>query len=66
MGAHPRAGVCPLSSGGTKNGMMYGGAVVFFDAALAYDFVFTGKRGEATRHESARRVKVRAARPLHL
>jgi threonine aldolase len=34
-----------LSFGGTKNGMMYGEAVVFADAALARDFKFVRKQG---------------------
>jgi threonine aldolase len=34
-----------LSFGGTKNGMMYGEAVVFFDPALARDFEFVRKQG---------------------
>jgi threonine aldolase len=38
------AGVDVLSFGGTKNGMMYGEAVVFFDAALAEDFRFVRKQ----------------------
>lgn len=37
------AGVDVLSFGGTKNGMMYGEAVVFFDAERARDFKFTRK-----------------------
>ncbi len=39
------AGVDVLSFGGTKNGMMYGEAVVFFDKKLARDFKFTRKQG---------------------
>jgi threonine aldolase len=39
------AGVDVLSFGGTKNGMMYGEAVVFPDPALARDFKFTRKQG---------------------
>jgi len=39
------AGVDVLSFGGTKNGMMYGEAVVFFDAERARDFKFTRKQG---------------------
>jgi threonine aldolase len=38
------AGVDVLSFGGTKNGMMYGEAVVFFDAERARDFKFTRKQ----------------------
>ena len=38
------AGVDVLSFGGTKNGMMYGEAVVFFDPALAGDFEFVRKQ----------------------
>jgi threonine aldolase len=38
------AGVDVLSFGGTKNGMMYGEAVVFFDPARARDFKFTRKQ----------------------
>jgi len=37
------AGVDVLSFGGTKNGMMYGEAVVIFDAERARDFKFTRK-----------------------
>jgi threonine aldolase len=39
------AGVDVLSFGGTKNGMMYGEAVVFFDSALAVDFKYRRKQG---------------------
>src|SRR5437763_2283642 len=39
------AGVDVLSFGGTKNGMMYGEAVVFFDGGRARDFKFTRKQG---------------------
>ena len=39
------AGVDVLSFGGTKNGMMYGEAVVFFDPSLASDFKFVRKQG---------------------
>ena len=39
------AGVDILSFGGTKNGMMYGEAVVFFDRKLAEDFKYTRKQG---------------------
>jgi len=38
-------GVDVLSFGGTKNGMMYGEAVVFFDEALARDFKYIRKQG---------------------
>ncbi|MDT5262647.1 MAG: threonine aldolase [Acidobacteriota bacterium] len=38
------AGVDVLSFGGTKNGMMYGESVVFFNAARARDFKFTRKQ----------------------
>lgn len=38
------AGVDVLSFGGTKNGMMYGEAVVLFDPALAADFRFVRKQ----------------------
>jgi threonine aldolase len=38
------AGVDVLSFGGTKNGMMYGEAVVFFDPALAAGFRFVRKQ----------------------
>ena len=34
-----------LSFGGTKNGMIYGEAVVFFDAGMAHDFKFIRKQG---------------------
>jgi threonine aldolase len=39
------AGVDVLSFGGTKNGMMYGEAVVFFDKQRASDFKFIRKQG---------------------
>ena len=39
------AGVDVLSFGGTKNGMMYGEAVIFFDKKLAADFKFIRKQG---------------------
>ncbi len=39
------AGVDILSFGGTKNGMMYGEAVVFFDRDLAHNFKYTRKQG---------------------
>jgi threonine aldolase len=39
------AGVDVLSFGGTKNGMMYGEAVVFFDPSLARGFEFVRKQG---------------------
>jgi threonine aldolase len=39
------AGVDVLSFGGTKNGMMYGEAVVFFNPELAIDFKYTRKQG---------------------
>lgn len=39
------AGVDVLSFGGTKNGMMYGEAVVFIDRQLAPDFKFIRKQG---------------------
>jgi threonine aldolase len=39
------AGVDVLSFGGTKNGMMYGEAVVFFQRGLAADFKFIRKQG---------------------
>ena len=38
------AGVDVLSFGGTKNGMMYGEAVVFFNKALADDFKYRRKQ----------------------
>ena len=38
-------GVDVLSFGGTKNGMMYGEAVIFFDAKLAADFKYIRKQG---------------------
>ena len=38
-------GVDVLSFGGTKNGMMYGEAVIFFDKELAADFKFIRKQG---------------------
>ncbi len=39
------AGVDILSFGGTKNGMMYGEAVVFFRPELAKGFMYTRKQG---------------------
>jgi threonine aldolase len=39
------AGVDVLSFGGTKNGMMYGEAVIFFDKTLAADFKYVRKQG---------------------
>ena len=39
------AGVDVLSFGGTKNGMMFGEAVVFFNTALARSFKFIRKQG---------------------
>jgi threonine aldolase len=38
-------GVDVLSFGGTKNGMMYGEAVIFFDQKLAADFKYIRKQG---------------------
>jgi threonine aldolase len=38
-------GVDVLSFGGTKNGMMYGEAVVFFDEQMAHDFKYIRKQG---------------------
>lgn len=38
-------GVDVLSFGGTKNGLMFGEAVVFFDKKLSKDFVFIRKQG---------------------
>ena len=39
------AGVDVLSFGGTKNGMMYGEAVIFFDKRMAADFKYIRKQG---------------------
>lgn len=39
------AGVDVLSFGGTKNGMMYGEAVIFFNKKLAGDFKYIRKQG---------------------
>jgi len=39
------AGVDVLSFGGTKNGMIYGEAVIFFDKKLAGDFKYIRKQG---------------------
>ena len=39
------AGVDVLSFGGTKNGMMYGEAVVFFDQGMAHHFKYIRKQG---------------------
>ena len=44
-GLTAEAGVDVLSFGGTKNGMMYGEAVVFFDPRRARDFKFVRKQG---------------------
>jgi len=38
-------GVDVLSFGGTKNGMIYGEAVIFFDPKMAQDFKFIRKQG---------------------
>lgn len=38
-------GVDVLSFGGTKNGMMYGESIIFFNASLAKDFLYTRKQG---------------------
>lgn len=40
-----KVGVDVLSFGGTKNGMMYGEAVVFFDKKLSKNFEFIRKQG---------------------
>jgi len=40
-----RVGVDILSFGGTKNGMMYGEAVIFFDQNLSKDFKYIRKQG---------------------
>ncbi len=39
------AGIDILSFGGTKNGMMYGEAVIFFDTRLSKDFKYIRKQG---------------------
>ncbi|MGC9344427.1 MAG: threonine aldolase family protein, partial [Bacteroidales bacterium] len=39
------AGIDVLSFGGTKNGMMYGEAVIFFNKHLAHDFKYRRKQG---------------------
>ncbi len=39
------AGVDVLSFGGTKNGMMFGEAVIFLNPELAHDFEYTRKQG---------------------
>jgi len=39
------AGVDVLSFGGTKNGMMYGEAIIFFDKTLCKDFKYRRKQG---------------------
>lgn len=39
------AGVDVLSFGGTKNGMMYGEAVIFFHKEMAHDFKYRRKQG---------------------
>lgn len=38
-------GVDILSFGGTKNGMMYGEAIVFFDKSYSQNFMYTRKQG---------------------
>jgi threonine aldolase len=43
-----QAGVDVLSLGGTKNGCLMAEAVIFFDDALAQDFIFRRKRGGQT------------------
>jgi threonine aldolase len=43
-----QAGVDVLSLGGTKNGCLMAEAVIFFDEALAQDFIFRRKRGGQT------------------
>lgn len=40
-----KAGIDALSFGGTKNGMMFGEAVVFFNKSLATDFKYIRKQG---------------------
>lgn len=40
-----QVGVDVLSFGGTKNGMMYGEAIVFFNPSLAEDFKYIRKQG---------------------
>ena len=39
------AGVDVLSFGGTKNGMMYGEAIIFFNSSLCEDFKYRRKQG---------------------
>ena len=39
------AGIDILSFGGTKNGMMYGEAVIFFDTSLSQNFKYIRKQG---------------------
>ena len=39
------AGVDILSFGGTKNGMMYGEAILFFNSSLTENFIYTRKQG---------------------
>jgi threonine aldolase len=39
------AGIDVLSFGGTKNGLMYGEAVIFFDQGLCEDFKYRRKQG---------------------
>lgn len=40
-----KAGIDALSFGGTKNGMMYGEAVIFFNKSLAANFKYIRKQG---------------------
>jgi threonine aldolase len=57
------AGVDVLSFGGTKNGLMFGEAVVFFNPALAHDFQYTRKQGMQL-HSKMRFISAQFARYL--
>ena len=46
--SYARIGIHVLSFGGTKNGMMIGEAVVFFNSQMAQDFKYIRKQGHAT------------------
>ncbi len=57
------AGVDVLSFGGTKNGLMFGEAVVFFNEELANDFQYTRKQGMQL-HSKMRFISVQFERYL--
>ncbi len=57
------AGVDVLSFGGTKNGLMFGEAVIFFDKNLALDFEYLRKQGMQL-HSKMRYIEVQFERYL--